>query len=133
MLAQVTGQVYSASQTDIVFSPALPDMIVVFQLEDDASFTPTCRNTDTPICYPPILVTHRATAIHPSSVYAAISRDINTLFALVQNIDRGISNLTPESMQRCILRANRRETQIMIAFLAFSSMMAFGKTMMVIP
>jgi len=79
MLAQVADQIYSASQTDIVFSPVLPGMIVVFQLEDDASFTPTCRNTDTPICYPPILVTHRATAIHPGSVYVAISRDINAL------------------------------------------------------
>jgi len=57
----------------------------------------------------------------------------STPFALVQNIDRGIRNLTPESMQRCILRANRRETQIMIAFLAFSSMMAFGQTMMARP
>jgi len=68
MLAQAPIQVYSASQTDIVFGPTLSDMIVVFQPEEDASFIPTCRNADTPICYPQILMNRPATAIHAGSV-----------------------------------------------------------------
>jgi len=60
MLAQAPIQVYSASQADIVFGPTLPNMIVVFQPEADASFAPTCRNADTPICYPPILMNRPA-------------------------------------------------------------------------